>query len=85
MASAATFGKRGSPNQILSTAVTFLFPFGGFLSPVPMQINWTGLSYKDISDLNAVHDFNKKTTFKFKNFHNGVATSNQLFFLPFED
>lgn len=54
----ATVGKRGSPNQILCTAVTLLF--GGFVSPVPMQINWTGFGYKDICDLNALHDSNEK-------------------------
>lgn len=55
MASAATVGKRGSPNQILCRAIALFFPFCGFLSPVPMQINGTGLGYKDISDLNAMH------------------------------
>lgn len=53
----AAVGKRGSPNQILCTAVTFFFPLCGFLSPVPMQINWTAFGYKDLCDLNEKHDF----------------------------
>lgn len=70
----AAVGKRGSPNQILCTAITLLFC--GFLSPVPMQINGTGFGYKDICDLNAMHKSNKrKWTFKFKHFWNWVVTS----------
>lgn len=46
-------------NPVHSRNLPF-FLFGGFLSPVPMQINWTGLSYKDISDLNAMHDSNRE-------------------------
>lgn len=70
----AAVGKRGSPNQILCTAITLLFC--GFLSPVPMQINGTGFGYKDIGDLNAMHKSNKrKWTFKFKHFWNWVVTS----------
>lgn len=56
----ATVGNRGSPNQILCAAIAFLFPFGGFLSPVPMQINWTGFGHKGMCDLNAMHHFNQK-------------------------
>lgn len=56
----ATVGKRESPNQILCTAITFFIPFSGFLSPGPMQINWTGFGHKGMCDLNAMHNFNQK-------------------------
>lgn len=56
----ATVGKSESPNQILCTAITFFIPFGGFLSPVPVQINWTGLGHKSMCDPNAMHNLNQK-------------------------
>lgn len=57
--------ERGGLNQILYTAGTFFFFFFPpaiwwiSFSPVPAPINFAGLVYKDISDPNANHDFNK--------------------------
>lgn len=79
----ATVGKRGSRNQILCTAVTFFFfPFCGFLSPVPMQINWAGLATKtSVTQMQCM--------FPAENIKVWVKTSQiitvQLFCLPFEE